>query len=642
MSVFDPEQTLGLPKWTELTSPSGPYALGFLAGSSKYAGSIEARITACIADAAAVAAATGWPTYVLVPGSMLPYNANFVTFNPAVPVLAEVGAGSFDPVAYGAPKNVFGNEATLSSSAAIAAADAAATNGDALHFSRNRYLITAIINKSGFSDWQGVPGVNPSNRTQKYGTVLVAGYNGTLVQMPTSGSGSDFASYGGLHGISFYSPGIATYPAAAAISSLGNVRQIVVEDALIDGFNQGIVGPWGELYLDRLFIMNGKYGVFSNGSSDSWWSHVHAGSGLGAPAGAIGGAGFFLDASNNITMDQCRGQVQKGGSGFDMRGSTRLILNQCIADSSELPGIILVNCNRVELDGCNIFENGTTGAKSKGVAIGALSDTFTANAGTDEITITGGNASLYWTGGGQSIVEFSSTTTLPAGLVAGTEYYLITSGSNFKIASSYKNAQLGIAIDLTDAGTGTHSILGVTRTIRIVGGAIFDRNKGTADEKQDTGIQFFKTQLNGAAAPKIRNIVLDGVDLSGVTTPIQYTNHVDSELRIIACPGVRGDLLGASADATYRVGEQAPNVLFNNAFGAAVNITLSQDGAYSGAEFNFSRGIGATGAFNLVIKNSVGTTLTTIAVDAANVQMARVVYYAGAVNEWTLVKTAGF
>lgn len=629
------------PDSTNISVPSFSQTVN--AGSNAFSGTKEARITAAVA----LAVSLGW-TMVYIPIkawdglSMLPYNASLVTFNAAVQMFAENGAGSFDPVAYGSTKNVFGNEATVDSSASIIAADAGATNGEAVQFSRNRYLVAAKISKSGFSDWQGIPGVNPSNRTQKYGTVIVAGYNGTLVEMPSSGGGSDFQSYGGIHGVSFYSPGIVTYPSAAAISSLGNVRQIVVENALIDGFNQGIVGPWGELYLDRLFIMNGKYGVFSNGSSDSWWSHVHAGSGLGAAAGASGGAGFFLDASNNITMDQCRGQVQKGGSGFDMRGSTRLILNQCIADSSELPGIIMVNCNRVELDGCNIFENGTTGAKSKGVAIGALSDTFTANAGTDEITITGGNASLYWTGGGQSIVEFSSTVTLPAPLVAATEYYLISSGSNFKVASSFKNAQTGIAIDLTDAGTGTHSILGVTRDIRIVGGSIFDRNKGTVDEKQDTGIQIFKTQLNGAASPKIRNIVLDGVDLSRVTTPMQYTNHVDTELRIIGCPGIRGDLLGASSDATYRVGEQAPNVLFNNAFGAAVNITFSQDGAYSGATFDVARGVGATGAFNLVLKNSAGTTLTTIAADATNVQMARVVYYAGAVNEWTLLKTAGF
>src|SRR5213078_2857455 len=237
------------------------------------------------------------------------------------------------------------------------------------------------------------------------------------------------------------------------------------------------LGPWGELYIDRVFIQNCKYGVYSNGSSDSWWSHVHSGSGLTAPAGTSGGAGFFLDQSNNITMDQCRGQVQKGGSGFDMRSSTRLILNQCIADSSEVSGIVITNCSRVELDGCNIFENGTTGAEGTGLVISALSDTFTANPATDVITTTSGNPALYFSGTGQTIVQFSSTGTLPAGLSPAIEYYLVSSGTAFKVATSYANAQAGTTVDITDAGTGTHSVLGVTRDIRVIGGAIFDRNK---------------------------------------------------------------------------------------------------------------------------------------------------------------------
>lgn len=102
-SVFDPEPTLGVPKWAELTSPFGPYSQTFFAGSSKYTGTVEARITACNADAAAAAAAAGRPTFTFVPGPMLGYNPAFVTFNTSVRMTCE-GANptAFDVRAYGA------------------------------------------------------------------------------------------------------------------------------------------------------------------------------------------------------------------------------------------------------------------------------------------------------------------------------------------------------------------------------------------------------------------------------------------------------------------------------------------------------------------------------------------------------------
>ena len=56
-------------------------------------------------------------------------------------------------------------------------------------------------------------------------------------------------------------------------------------------------------------------------------------------------------------------------------------------------------------------------------------------------------------------IKFSSTTTVPAGLVAGTKYYAINNSSTtIKVASSLANAQAGTAIDLTSQGTGTHTI----------------------------------------------------------------------------------------------------------------------------------------------------------------------------------------
>lgn len=56
-------------------------------------------------------------------------------------------------------------------------------------------------------------------------------------------------------------------------------------------------------------------------------------------------------------------------------------------------------------------------------------------------------------------VRLTTTTTLPAGLSTGTDYYIIkVSDTRCKFASSYANAVAGTAIDITTTGTGTHTI----------------------------------------------------------------------------------------------------------------------------------------------------------------------------------------
>ena len=56
-------------------------------------------------------------------------------------------------------------------------------------------------------------------------------------------------------------------------------------------------------------------------------------------------------------------------------------------------------------------------------------------------------------------IKFTTTTTLPTGLVAGTKYYAIrNSSTTIKVASTLALAQAGTAIDLTSQGTGTHTV----------------------------------------------------------------------------------------------------------------------------------------------------------------------------------------
>lgn len=99
----------------------------------------------------------------------------------------------------------------------------------------------------------------------------------------------------------------------------------------------------------------------------------------------------------------------------------------------------------------------TTTAQSTTNTLG-YGDTFTADASTDIITMTSttNSPSNILTG---TRVQLTTTTTLPAGLALATNYYVIkVSDSTFKLATSYANAVAGTAINITDAGTGTHTM----------------------------------------------------------------------------------------------------------------------------------------------------------------------------------------
>lgn len=88
----------------------------------------------------------------------------------------------------------------------------------------------------------------------------------------------------------------------------------------------------------------------------------------------------------------------------------------------------------------------------------ADSKTFTADASTDVCTASL-NSTVNLTG---VAVTLTTTGTLPAGLSTGTVYFIIKVGaSTFKFATTIANANAGTAIDITDAGSGTHTVTSV-------------------------------------------------------------------------------------------------------------------------------------------------------------------------------------
>lgn len=97
-----------------------------------------------------------------------------------------------------------------------------------------------------------------------------------------------------------------------------------------------------------------------------------------------------------------------------------------------------------------------SGTNVTGTGSRTLINTNTFTASND-----GGNLLLTYTNDFKTLtkVRVSTTTTLPTGLAASTDYWLVRqSSTTARICTSYANALAGTYIAWTDAGTGTHTL----------------------------------------------------------------------------------------------------------------------------------------------------------------------------------------
>ena len=156
-----------------------------------------------------------------------------------------------------------------------------------------------------------------------------------------------------------------------------------------------------------------------------------------------------LDTTTNAGAIQHGGNVQASGFYKYLASATAVS-----AAATVVPGILKL----VDVIGFyRVTSVTTTTAQATTNTLG-FGDTFTADAGTDIITMTSTTniPSNILTG---TRVRLTTTTTLPAGLALATDYYVINvTDSTFKLATSYANAIAGTAIDITSAGTGTHTM----------------------------------------------------------------------------------------------------------------------------------------------------------------------------------------
>lgn len=182
------------------------------------------------------------------------------------------------------------------------------------------------------------------------------------------------------------------------------------------------------------------------------WSFLARGAG-NPPADALFNTGTNLTFQPVSDTTANAASIQHGGNVYP---DYKRILNASAftAAATSVPAVFVL----VDLVGFYRVTSTTTapGAQSLTNTLSSFS-TFTADASTDVLTSTGtlGFVNLF----PYTRVRLTTTTTLPGGLATATDYYVIpASDTTIKLATSYANAVAGTAINITDAGTGTHTL----------------------------------------------------------------------------------------------------------------------------------------------------------------------------------------
>lgn len=178
--------------------------------------------------------------------------------------------------------------------------------------------------------------------------------------------------------------------------------------------------------------------------------------GAGNPA-----ADALFDVGANLTFIPVEDATANGGAlqhGGNVQGSNfyKFLLSGHIVSAAAT----VVPCTVAILDVIGYYRvtSVTTATAQATTNTLGRSATFTADASTDLMTYTSTTnlPSNILTG---TRVRLTTTTTLPAPLATATDYYVIRmSDGTFELATTYANALVGTQINITDAGTGTHTI----------------------------------------------------------------------------------------------------------------------------------------------------------------------------------------
>lgn len=173
------------------------------------------------------------------------------------------------------------------------------------------------------------------------------------------------------------------------------------------------------------------------------------------------GADAIFDAGANLTFQAVEDDTANAGAlqhGGDVQASNfyKFLLSGHIVSAAAT----VVPCTVAILDVIGFYRVTsvtTTTAQATTNTLGRTAN-FTADAGTDLMTYTTTTnlPSNLLTG---TRVRLTTSGTLPSPLATATDYYLIRmSDGTFELATTYANAIAGTQIDITTAGTGTHTL----------------------------------------------------------------------------------------------------------------------------------------------------------------------------------------
>ena len=180
----------------------------------------------------------------------------------------------------------------------------------------------------------------------------------------------------------------------------------------------------------------------------------------------------------------------------------------------------------------------------RGTAVG----TFTVDIGTDVVTLSAHGLS------DGSIVHVASTNTLPTGLSANTAYYIRdATTSTFRLAATSG----GVAIDLTGAGSGTHSLYDEinlpdmrSRVAMGAGAGTFTTTFAAADVNTGTEVITIPTNTTFYTGTSIVYTNSGGTVVTGLVDSTTYYAIVTSPTTIKLASSLANALAGTAIDLT--------------------------------------------------------------------------------------------
>jgi len=167
--------------------------------------------------------------------------------------------------------------------------------------------------------------------------------------------------------------------------------------------------------------------------------------------------GITADISGRKVYDPRKDSTVAGGSGSQRNNDANTWAwsdNPALAVRDYLTAEWGVAAAQADVNEAYVIAAANACDARSSAAAQSKADTVTASASADTITFAAEQP--YTVGDG---VRFTSTGTLPGGLSAGTTYYLVRGRDllNYGLATSVANAYAGTTLDITSAGTGTHT-----------------------------------------------------------------------------------------------------------------------------------------------------------------------------------------